>query len=148
MLLMGLLALTSAVLESRIKNTVITEVEQQGAQIVRIMTDAIHNATWVSLPGQGDTAAALSLYTTSSTTDPTIFDLSSGTIRITEGTSSPVALVSSRVVVSGLTFRSTSSLNTPSTVRFQFLLSSAVGSSRSEYSYQKLFAGSAALHHP
>jgi Tfp pilus assembly protein PilW len=148
MLLMGLLALTSAVLESRIKDTTIAEVEQQGAQLTRIMTDSIHNATWVSLPGQGDMAAALALSTISSTTSPTVFDLFSGVVRITEGTNTPIALTSSRVAVSGLKFWSTSAPNTPNTVRFQFLLSNAAGSSRSEYSYQKTFAGSAALHYP
>src|SRR4030042_2610598 len=82
----------SLLMQSRVKNQTISEVEQQGVQVMQIITQTSRNAASLNSPTQGQTASSLSL-------DATVFDLSSGTIRITEG-GSPISLTNSRVTAS------------------------------------------------
>src|SRR3989344_8594659 len=53
----------SVLLESRIKSQVIAEVEQQGAQVMQIMTQSIRNAETINSPAQGVSGASLSINT-------------------------------------------------------------------------------------
>ncbi len=108
----------SLLMQSRVKNQTIAEVEQQGVSVMQIITQTGRNATDINFT--------------------TAFDLSSGTIR--ENT---IALTSSRVTASGLTFTNLSRTGTPGTVRVQFTLTHINPSGRNEYDYAKTFYGSA-----
>src|SRR3990167_4707415 len=86
---------------SRVKNQVIAEVEQQGMQVMQLITQTVRNAAVINTPGPGQSANSLSV-------DSTVFDLSSATIRITEGAGSLVSLTNSRISASSLSFRNLS----------------------------------------
>jgi len=135
-------------LESRIKNQTIAEVEQQGLRVMQIITQTIRNTEAINSPAQGASATILSLDVITGASDPTIFDLLGNTIRITEGVSSAVPLTNSRVTVSGLTFQNLSRSATPGTVRIQFTLTHVNPAGRNEYSFAKTFIGSATLRQP
>mgnify|MGYP003393635783 CR=1 FL=1 len=135
-------------LESRIKNQTIAEVEQQGLQSIQIITQAVRNAATINSPAQGASAASLSIDTYTAGNNPTIFDLSSGALQITEGASATVALTNSRVTVSALTFQNLSRASTPGTVRVQFTITQVNTSGRNEYNFSKTFYGSASLRQP
>lgn len=148
LLLLTMTLFLSTLLESRVKNQTVAEVEQQGAQIMRAMTQLIRNAESITSPTQGNSAAALTLDVLAAANDPTVFDLASGVLQITEGAGSPVALSNTRVTASGLTFQNLSRTGTPGAVRIVFILTHVNPTGRNEYQFQKTFTGSAALRRP
>lgn len=125
-------------LESRVKNQTIAEVEQEGAQVMQLITQTTRNATVINSPAIGNSAASLSV-------DSTVFDLSGGFIRIKEGAGAAVNLTSSKVTASSLNFQNLSRTGTPNIVRISFTLTYINSSGRNEYDFTKSFIGSADL---
>lgn len=138
----------STLLQSRIKNQTIAEVEQQGLQVMQLVTQTARNAEAITSPAQGTSASSLTLDVIIVANDPTIFDLASGVIRVTEGGGSAVSLTNSRVTASAPTFQNFSRTNTPGTIRIQFTLTHVNPEGRNEYSFTKTFTGSATLRQP
>jgi len=137
-----------SLLQSRIKNQTIAEVEQQGLQVMQVITQAVRNADSINTPLQGASSASLSLNTVVALNNPTIFDLASGVIRIKEGTGEAISLINSRITASSLNFQNFSRTNTPGTVRIQFTLTHTNTEGRNEYSFTKNFIGSSTLRQP
>lgn len=135
-------------LESRVKNQTIAEVEQQGMQVMHIITQAIRNADAINTPATGNSAVSLSIHTYAATLDPTIFDFSGGAIRIKEGSGNTIALTNSRVTASSLNFQNFSRPSTPGIIRISFILTHTNPSGRQEYNFSKTFSASAALRQP
>jgi len=135
-------------LESRIKNQTIAEVEQQGLQIMQLITQTIRNSDSINSPAQGASAASLSVNTYTGVLNPTVFDLSHGVIRIKEGSAAVVSLTNSRITVSALSFFNLSRIGTPGTVRIQFTINYVNSVGRNEYSFTKTFTNSATLRQP
>lgn len=140
--------LLSTLLESRIKNQAIAEVEQQGLQVMQVITQAIRNAESITSPTIGGSDTTLTLDALDAGSDPTEFDLSSGAIRITEGAGSPIVLTNSRVVATGLEFQNLSRASTPGIVRISFTLTGVNPSGRQEYQFTKTFNASATIRLP
>lgn len=138
----------STLLESRIKNQTIAEVDQQGIAVMQLITQTARNAEAITSPAVGASASTLTLDVVTAPSDPTIFDLSSGVIRITEGVGSATALTNSHVTASAVTFRNLSRTGTPGTIRIQFTITYVNPSGRNEYNYSKTFIGSASLRQP
>lgn len=136
------------ILQSRIKNQTIGEVEQQGLQVMQIITQTARNAEAITSPAQGTSTSSLTLDVITVADDPTIFDLAGGAIRIKEGAGSAVALTNSRVNASALTFYNLSRTNTPGITRIQFILTHVNPAGRNEYSFTKTFTAGAALRQP
>lgn len=133
------------ILQSRVKNQVIAEVEQQGLQVMQIITQTIRNGTAINSPTQTQSAASVSVNVTDSAKSPTVFDVSSGAVRATEGANSPVSLTSPQVVASSLNIQNLSRTGTPNTIRISLTLNYANPAGRGEYSYSKTFYASASL---
>ena len=110
----------SLLMQSRVKNQAISEVEQQGVQVMQIITQTGRNTTNINFSSA--------------------FDLSGGAIR-----ENAIALPNSRVVASNLTFQNLSHTGTPGTIRVQFTLTHINPEGRNEYNYSKTFYGSASL---
>lgn len=119
-MILSVSAILPIFLQSRVKNQTISEVEQQGNQVMQRITQAGRNATSINF-----TSA---------------FDLSAGTIR--ENT---IALTNSRVVASNLTFQNLSRAGTPGTIRIQFTITHVNPQGQIEYDFSKTFYGSASL---
>ena len=107
-------------MQSRVKKQAISEVEQQGVQVMQVSTQNGRNATNINFSS--------------------VCDLSGGTIR-----QNTIALTNSRVVASNLTFQNLSRTGTPGTIRVQFTLTHINPEGRNEYNYSKTFYGSASL---
>jgi Tfp pilus assembly protein PilW len=133
------------ILESRTKFQTISEVENQGIQVMNIITQIIRDAEIVTLPVPGTSATSVTLDVTDIAKDPTIFNSLGGNIQIKEGAGAIIPLTSSRVLVSDLSFENISRNNTPGIIRFNFTLSYNSDSNRNEYNYSRTFYGSAAL---
>ena len=138
----------ASVLESRVKNQTIAEVEQQGFEVMQRVRQIVRNAEAITSPAQGASAAALSVTTTIAGNNPTIFDLSSGAIRMKEGAAPVISLTNARVIASALTFQNLSRTGTPGTIRVQLTLTHTNSEGRSEYAFTKIFTGSATLRQP
>lgn len=135
----------STLLQSRIKNQTISEVDGQGMVAMELMAQIIRNADTVSAPAAGATGSSLTLTTTVPAQSPTVFDLAAGALRITEGATPAIPLTNSRITVSSLSFQNLSRAGTPGTIRIQFTISAVNNSGRNEYAYQKTFTASATL---
>lgn len=138
----------ATLLESRIKNQVIAEVEQQGIQAMQIITQAVRNADAINSPSIGTNATSLSINTIAAGNNPTVIDLSSGVIQIKEGVAAAIPLTNSKVTVSALSFFNLSRSSTPGTVRIQFTITVVNTSGKNEYSWSKTFIDTATLRQP
>jgi type II secretory pathway pseudopilin PulG len=147
-LLLGVTMFLFMMLSARIKNQTLAEVHQQGAALMRIMTQSVRSAASVTTPGTGATTSTLSLVTYSAPQNPTVFDVQSGVARIKEGSALPIALTNGRVSVSGFSVQNVARTGTPGSVRIQFTITAVNPSGRSEYAFQAQFVGSASLRFP
>lgn len=129
-------------MQSRIKNQTIAEVEQQGAHVLQIMTQSVRNAEGIVIPASGNAASVLQVDVLEASNDPTTFDAVSGSMRMTEGAGDPISLTSPLVTVTDLQFENLSRQGTPGTVRITFTVSRANVDGKSEYNYSKTFYGS------
>jgi len=130
---------------SRIKATVIAEVEQQGSQTMAIITQTIRNASSITTPIAGNSTTSATLVGYVALSSPISFDVSGNKIQITEGTNSSVDLTSNRVIVSDLSFSNLSRANTPGIIQIKFRLTHINPDNRGEYSYYKDFTSTASL---
>ncbi len=129
----------------REKQKTIAEVEQQGAQALALMTQAIRGAEAVNAPIAGSSGVSLNLDVVTGADDPTVFDLLGGVLRITQGAGSAIPLTSSAVAVSGLAIENLTRPGTPGSVKVEFTLSHVNPSGRNEFEYSRTFRGSASL---
>lgn len=141
-MLLSISVFLATLLQSRVKYQTMSEVEQQGEQVMRIITQSIRNSTTISTPAVGTSGASLSLAVLVPN-NPTVFDVSAGVLRMTEGVASPVALTNSRVAASSVTFYNLSRTGTPGVVRIEFTLTHVNTSGLNEFMYSKSFSGSA-----
>jgi prepilin-type N-terminal cleavage/methylation domain-containing protein len=136
------------ILESRIKNQMIAEVEQQGMQAVQQITQIVRNGATITTPAVGATASSLVLTQYDSAKNPTTIDISGGVLRITEGVSGAIPLTNSKVVVSALSVSNLSRASTPDTIRIIFTVTATNVGNRNEYSVSKTFEATANLRQP
>lgn len=145
MILLAIASFSKIILESRIRSWVISEVEQQGIQVVQIISQTIRNAEDITSPVSGNTAANLTLDVVDIADDPTVFSLNSNVIEIKEGSDPLISLTNDNVVVRDVVFQNLSRTNTPGIVKFSFVLEYNNQSNRPEYNYSKTFYSSAGL---
>lgn len=132
-------------LQSRTKNQVIAEVEQQGMLAMQRMTQVVRNSTLINSPATGASGSTLSVTMPQAVLSPTVFALSGGVITMTQGVAAAVGLTNDLVSVSGLTFSNLSRAGTPGTVRVQFTITYINNLGRNEYDYSKTFDSDASL---
>lgn len=137
--------LWSIYMQSRVKNQTMAEVEQQALHLMQIITQTARNAESITTPTVGNSAASLTLDVVDVSSDPTVFDLSAGVIRITEATGSAIALTNSLVTASNLSFQNLSRSATPGTTRISFTLTYINPQGRNEYDFSKTFYATASL---
>lgn len=141
-------AFFSTQLVANTKNQTILEVETQGRISMEYILSAIRNSGDVNSPTLGNTASVLSLNVYDASKDPTVFDVSLGSLRVTEGVNSPISLTNEKVTVSGLNFYNLSKASTPGALQVEFTISYINTSGRNEYEFEKTFIGGATLRQP
>jgi Tfp pilus assembly protein FimT len=147
-ILFSLSMFLSFLLSARVKSQTINEVNQQGFQIMHLITQTIRNSRSVEVPGVGATSSSLSVTTGNMLLNPTVFR-ASGTLLVTQEASQQVSpLTNSRVKVSDLVFQnisSSSSLDRIVRVRFTLDYNNSGSTTKQEYSFTRTFSGSATL---
>lgn len=145
-ILLSLSMLLSFLLSSRIKNQSIADVNQQGLQVMQLVTQTIRSAKSVDFPSIGATSTSLSLTMPDPLLSPTIFDVSNGVVRIKEGSGEAIPLTNSHVTVSPYVFQNISGASsTDRIIRLSFTIDYNNPSGRNESSFTKSFTGSATL---
>lgn len=145
-LLLTISSFLSFLLGARVRSQAITEVNQQGFQVMSLITQTIRNGRSIQVPSIGTSSSTLSITTGNAVLNPTVFDLSSTTVRIKEGSKTVVPLINSRVRLSALTFQNVSSASsTEKIIRISYTIDYLNQGGRSEYSFTKSFSGSATL---
>ncbi|MBP6908335.1 MAG: prepilin-type N-terminal cleavage/methylation domain-containing protein [Candidatus Pacebacteria bacterium] len=132
-------------LQSRIKNNVIAEVEQQGTQALSTILRIIRNADSITNPTPSTTANSLTVSVSSPALSPSVISLTNGELFITEGLNQSEFLINDSVTVSNLLFENMSRPGTSGTIRVSFVVTYKNPSGRNEYSFEKTFYGSATL---
>lgn len=144
-LLLGFVYLVPAVLETRLKNQVILEVDEQGLQVMNYITQEIRNAESIISPGVSGVAGSLTLDVVDVSEDPMVFSLNSGAIGVTRGAGGFEALTNDKVEVTSLSFRNMSLAGTAGSVRVEFSLRFVNDSSRTTFDYVNTFYGTGTL---
>lgn len=121
------------VASGNIKEKSYQEVQQNGRFAMTKITQEIKKAVGINSPAPGSSANSLSLAMSDPNLNPTIFDVSGGKLRITQGASVPIELTTDQVLVSNLQFTNLSYSNTPGTLRVEMTLENLSPSGKTEY---------------
>lgn len=134
-----------SVFNTRDKSKAVASVEEQGRSAMQVILQSIRNSDTVSAPAVGLSSSMLNLSFVSSTLNPTVFNLSSSTITVSEGGAASLSLITPPVIVTALNFSNISYVGTPGAVRVQFTLKNYNPNNRNAFQYQKTFYGTASL---
>jgi len=134
----------ATLLQVQAKNRTISEVNQQGALVLQAITQTIRNSTDVNSPATGANATSLSVGVTDALKNPTIFSVSAGAFRVSEGASSYI-LTNSKVTAVNTVFTNLSRADTPGIIKIEFTLASVNSTNRNEFDYNKTFSATASL---
>lgn len=143
--LLGSSSMISLVYDARTKDFVMSEVEQQGDSALQTITQSIRNATVVNSPTPGTSSSTLSINTSVTANNPTIFNLSDGSILMKEGTATATPLTNSNVLVTALNFQNLAQASANDNLRVSFTISYNSSSTRQVYQYTRNFYGSGSL---
>ncbi len=144
-LLLSIVSFYGLVIDVRVKNQSIAEVNQQGQLAMDGITQTIRNATSITTPALASSGAALTLVVPTGSLSPTVFKLNGTALQITAGVSTPVALTGSKVQISSLTFKNLTRAGTNGIVQVSFVISRTNNTGRATYDYQKTFTTSAEI---
>ncbi len=142
--LMVIISFVSLLLESRVHQQAIMEVETQGRSAMEFITGRIRNSVSVTTPAAGS-SVQLSLVMADPLKNPTVVQIAGGVLRVQEGAGIPVALTNNHIVVSNLSFQNASRPSTRGIIVVRFTLTYKDITGRREYNYQQAFMSSAAL---
>ena len=145
LILIAIVSFFGTLLELKTTGNTVSEVDQNAAQILEMMTTTIRGSTSVTSPANGATAAALSLSVPVGANSPTVFDLSGGAIRIKEGAAAAINLSTSQVTASGLSFTNLTGVASKQTIKFEFTLTYNNPDGRKALTYSKTYYGSATI---
>ena len=130
---------------SRVKNETVNEVEQQGLQVMHLMSQVIRNGEAINAPLPAVIASSVSIDVVEASEDPTVFDELAGILRVTRGADSAIDLTNDYVTVTGLTFENVIQGNDDGAVRLEFTLSRNNPTGRNEYEYSRTFYSTVSL---
>ncbi|HNX10944.1 MAG TPA: type II secretion system protein [bacterium] len=129
--------------QAQAKSQSISEVEQQGIQIMDNILRQVRNANAINSPTLTNTAAVLSLATSTPAANPIVIDQSGNYLRQTLGANPAVLLNNDRVVVSNLSFSNYGRTGTNGSIRVKFTLTHINPGGKNEYNYSQTFYGTA-----
>lgn len=131
--------------ETRDRSEAMSIVNAEGQYIVSTINQIIRDSNSITSPTATNSGSSLTLAMTSAPINPTVINLSSGNITLTEGANPPVNLNSNRVTVSSLIFRNLTRLNSAGIVRIEITLNYINGTGKQSLNYSQTFYGSASI---
>lgn len=143
--LTGIGVVAGNVLDSGAKGDAIADVRYGASFALGEIAEALRAADGIVLPPQGATGTALTLIGTSSSTDPIVVAVASGTLMMTIGTGTPHALLPETVRLISATFEHLGSPTQKSSVRMTLELDAADPSAAAQFHYRETFIRTATL---
>ena len=134
----GLLDVTE---KGKAMNTVNTE----GQFIMTKILQRIRESNSITSPLPGNSSPTINLVYSNVNLNPTIFDLSSGNLRVSEGPSTFANLNSPDVIISDVVFSNSSGPDSLGSIRVEFEVSYKNPDGRSNLNYSQTFYGSASI---
>jgi hypothetical protein len=127
------------------KGKAMNAVSSEGAFIMNRITQIIRNADSIVSPGPANSATSLTLMYEDSGLDPSVFDLNSGNIRLSQGATPFANLNSSQVSITTLTFTNLTGPNAKGVIRVQLGLSFNNPDGRATYNHSQTFYATATI---
>lgn len=124
---------------AKVKNQIISEVEQQGINISYLLSKNIKAATSVTAPLAGASSATLAMASSDVSRNPTVFKLASGAIVINLANGTDIILNNTRVTASNFLCSNFTAASGLDSINCHFILSATDTYNRSEYSYSKTY---------
>lgn len=132
-------------IDSREKNQIIAEVEQQGLFAMSNIGESIQKADSVIIPLPGSFSSGLSLAMSGAGENPTLFSQDVYNITVQEGSGSPISLTNQNVRVDFLYFENVSRSNTEGLIKVVFTLSYHNPHGPRQFDFTKTFQSSFSL---
>jgi len=142
-LLLGVTSFFGTVMDARVKNKTIAEVNQQGTAAMDYVLQTVRTATSITTPAAAGSGASLTLVVPTAALSPTIINLTGTTLQVKEGAATAVPLTSSDVQITSLTFKNLTRSGTNGLVQVSMTLDYNSTAVDDEYDYQQTFTGSA-----
>jgi|GEM_PF-1215493 len=146
-ILIAMSAFNGAIIQSRIKNTTVLEVEQQGMLAMQTIAQSIRSAEAINSPSAGTDDSSLSIDLPDDGA-PTVFSVSDDSLWVERGGSVAVRLTNNRVIVDELLFENLTQDSVSDTVRIMLTLNHRNPAGRNEYSFEKTHKTSATVRQP
>ena len=99
LIIAGLLHL---ILVAQTKQTIISEINETGIRALAVISSVVQDSSTITALSIGQNGSSLTLDRRNLADTPTVLDIASSTLRLTEGGQTPSALHSSRINASGL----------------------------------------------
>jgi len=144
-LILVVVSVSFQVIKSKTKLETTQNVTQNARLILEKIVDSIHNAESINSPSIGQSSNSLSLSFIDNFKNPTIFDVSSGVLRIKEGGGAIIPISSTTVLISDIIFTNMSYDNTHGTIRIQLTVNSSSTSVEQEYLHTETFYTTATI---
>lgn len=146
-LMFGSISLFSNMItDSRSRNQLILEVNDQGERISRLILQTIRNSRSISTPLPQTASSSLTLNTGDVSTDPTVFYISSGILYMQEGISPSVAISNDKIKINNIEFSNLSRSSTPGIIRYSMNITNSGTSQKAALIYSNNIYGSASIH--
>jgi len=144
-LLTGVVAFFGIVIDARVKNQSVTEVNEQGSFALDYVAQTIRSATSITSPTIGTTGTLLTVIVPTGSLSPTTFSLSSGSLQVKEGTASAINLTGSKVQVTAFSVKNLSRGSTSGLVQISLTLNRTNNIAGNSYDYPRTFTTSVAV---
>ncbi|MBI5306179.1 type II secretion system protein [Candidatus Wolfebacteria bacterium] len=138
-------AIVLNVLFSKAKFTAMEEVNHNARFILEKMAVATRNAQSVNSPLAGASGGILSLQMADAAKNPTIFDVSNGVLRITEGAGATANLTTNKVIVTNIQFSNVAYPNNTGAINTVLGIKYINPNNRQEYKFENTFYASAII---
>jgi hypothetical protein len=133
------------VIDSRVRQRTVSEVNEEGGRIMQMITQTIRNANSINSPLPSANSAVLSLYVPNATNNPTLYYLSGNDMLTKEGIAATIVMNSNRVKITNLKFSNLSISGTKGTVKVEFTVSSNTLNTQKIYQFTQDFASNATV---
>lgn len=138
-------ALLGVLLQARIKQRSIAEIDQQGLQIIQLLLTSVESADSILEPLPGASATSLSLVPADGASSPVVFQEASGVFTMSVAGGDGISLHNSRVILSNLNIENLGESGITDSLHFSFTLSHENEGGRNEYDYARTFYGAVSL---
>ena len=141
----GITTFMYTMIETNKKVNTISVVDDEANHAIKLMTQYIRNAQLVNIPNVNGGSDTLLLNVFDTPNSPAVFSLLNDAIVLSEGGNGAVAVTSSALKITNLSFVNLALPNSKSSIKISFKANSQTTSVKQEYNYGKTYEAVASL---